>query len=82
MKLITDVEELIVGEHYWLVSKRYNNEVVLGDYKPSKCFLNRVWTYKENNQGMEHWHIIGPVPMPKFEDAEQHLPKEFVDGCN
>jgi len=80
MKEIKNVDELDLGENYHLINKRNGDYIGIHPYQSAEeqyhFFAtsgagNRMWTYEGNNEGMELWHIFGPVNMDEFtaEDA-------------
>lgn len=65
MKLIASNAELIPGRQYWCKSKTH------GDIELHRCYeegdwkylgRSRIWAMDDNNQALDRWHIVGPVP--------------------
>ena len=77
IKYITNVDDLVVGSEYWLVSKLYSDTVP----KISQCrsidaqgwkyFDANIWATEDNNQAMENFHIYGPVPVRVLPDFDK-----------
>ena len=65
MKEITDSDDLIVGNLYWLKSKHGAKlEVAIcRQYENDKFFNARIWTDNRNPQGFFMWEIY-PVEIP------------------
>ena len=88
MKEIKDVNDLEVGQYYYLFNKHNDRFVGLEEYKQEsayepineyKYFKSRMWTYEGDNQGMDRWHIFGPIK-PELESTR--LACEIADTKN
>lgn len=77
IKEIEDVKELEIGKLYYLYDKRTGKPEGLEEYRrmtdnPGNegfdwyAFKGNIWTHEGNNQGMQRWHIFGPVAPSLF----------------
>lgn len=63
---ITNSEDLVVGELYWLKSKSTGN-ITVDKCNVGHCgkyFHNHIWTENDNPQGFQRWRIF-KVEVPK-----------------
>lgn len=81
MKKITNPDDLEVAREYWLRDKQSGvvRRGICGDYDSWKYITyisanggggDKFWANQSNNQAMEKWDIIGPIPdlIPPFEE--------------
>lgn len=78
---ITDPDELVVGEKYWLVDKTndmYRTDIcrAIDNVDNTKHFGNRIWASKENPQAFERWNIFGPIPVIEVPDFKALMTKK------
>jgi hypothetical protein len=70
MQLITEPDQLEIGELYWLKWKYLNLTTDLArceDGFGGKHFGNHIWATEENPLAFERWHIYGPVSEPNWD---------------
>lgn len=80
MKQITSNAELIPGNHYWCRDKRYGDVTLQECNQESypneqwKYLGRRIWAMDDNNQALERWDIVGPLPKPaiNFDEFVNH----------
>jgi hypothetical protein len=70
--------DLELGKFYHLYSRRDGRYLGLEEYKVQKegepyyrYFKNKVWTFVGNSQGLQRWHIFGPVEPPRVIPLEE-----------
>lgn len=85
MKHITDLEDLILGRQYWVVSKDFGAPEVLKvrERDNMRYIGNHMWAEPSNNQAMKNFDIFGPLPelvQPNFEalKAESRMKAEMA----
>ena len=75
MKLIKTNSELVIGRHYWCQNKEKPNDIELHKCRAGVSgwlyFGNNIWAMDKNNQALERWNIVGPVPVP---DEKSFIP--------
>lgn len=62
VQVITDSDDLVVKQPYWLKDKSTGKIHVdfceIDSTSGWKYFGNKIWTDNENPQGFERWHIV------------------------
>jgi hypothetical protein len=68
MQYITHPDQLIIGREYWLREKADSARVFVSPCKQDhdsrmRYFMMRLWAEVGNNQAMDRYDIVGPVPL-------------------
>lgn len=73
MQLITTNKQLTVGRHYWCRNSKYPHFepdiLKVGEISGRKYIgTGKIWAMDENNQALERFDIVGPIPTPNFDE--------------